>query len=44
MRHPAYKDHLDSNDRKEIRRIFFCRSVGLYDVARDSFRQDVDWD
>jgi cytochrome b len=29
MRHPAYKDRLDSNDRKKIRRIFY-QMVGLY--------------
>ena len=29
MRHPAYIDRLDSNDRKKIRRIFF-QVVGLY--------------
>jgi hypothetical protein len=29
MRHPAYKDRLDSNDRKTIRRIFY-QMVGLY--------------
>ena len=29
MRHPAYNDHLDSNDRKKIRRIFY-QIVGLY--------------
>jgi cytochrome b len=29
MRHPAYNDSLDSNDRKKIRRIFF-QVVGLY--------------
>ena len=29
MRHPVYKDRLDSNDRKKIRRIFY-QMVGLY--------------
>ena len=29
MRHPAYNDRLDSNDRKKIRRIFY-QMVGLY--------------
>ena len=29
MRRPAYKDRLDSNDRKKIRRIFY-QMVGLY--------------
>ena len=29
MRHPAYKDHLDGNDRKNIRRIFY-QMLGLY--------------
>lgn len=29
MRHPAYYDRLDSNDRKKIRRIFY-QMVGLY--------------
>jgi cytochrome b len=29
MRHPAYDDRLDSNDRKKIRRIFY-QMVGLY--------------
>lgn len=29
MRHPAYKDRLDSNDRKKIRRIFY-QMAGLY--------------
>ena len=29
MWHPAYKDRLDSNDRKKIRRIFY-QMVGLY--------------
>ena len=29
MRHPAYKDRLESNDRKKIRRIFY-QMVGLY--------------
>ena len=29
MRHPAYNDPLDSNDRKKIRRIFY-QMVGLY--------------
>ena len=29
MRQPAYKDHLDSTDRKKIRRIFY-QMLGLY--------------
>lgn len=29
MRQPAYRDRLDGNDRKEIRRIFF-QMLGLY--------------
>jgi len=29
MRHPAYKDHLDSNDRKKFRRICY-QMLGLY--------------
>jgi cytochrome b len=29
MRQSAYKDHLDSNDRKKIRRIFY-QMLGLY--------------
>ncbi len=29
MRYPAYKDRLDGNDRKKIRRIFY-QMVGIY--------------
>ena len=29
MRQSAYKDHLDSNDRKKIKRIFY-QMIGLY--------------
>lgn len=29
MRYPAYKDRLDNNDRKRIRRIFY-QMVGIY--------------
>jgi hypothetical protein len=29
MRHPAYNDRLDSNDRKKVRRIYY-QMAGLY--------------